>query len=347
MELLALTTPSSSMHLNISMKLHALYQRGRSILVQPNFILAEVTAFRQDARLDDVILRAFAVSIKRLLVSGVVEDYVERFETLTTVRGKIDIAGQLRRRPGISFPLENQFVELTADTAPNRYLLDTLLIVSRLRIAPADIRREARGLADKFRGVQSTRSAETQPHLDIRHSSYEVPVRLATIVRRALSLALGAADARAPGFIIDMNLLFESFLTKALKHAVEEGPHKLVAQGSGRDLYMDRDGEHPIKPDITLWKGDHCTAVADVKYKDVDRRGIRSEDLYQVAAYASVLGLDTAWLLYPGKDDPTELLLLHDTLRVKAVSVDITQPPSDLLAEIQQLADDLAGREVP
>jgi 5-methylcytosine-specific restriction enzyme subunit McrC len=302
---------------------------------------AEVAAFEQGGRLDEVILRALCLSVERLLVDGIVEDYVDRSETLPTVRGRIDIAGQLRVRPGLAFPLENQFTELTSDTPLNRYLLDTLLLVSRMRVASGATRRNARRLADGFRGVRSDAGPHRPPPIDSRHSAYRTVVHLAAIVRNALALALGDSKVRAPGFIVDMNVLFEDFMTAALARAIRVTEHDLVAQGTGCELFLDAGQKHPLKPDITLWKNGACTSVADVKYKDVDSKGIRNEDLYQVAAYAAVLDLNEAWLLYPGKHAPTTLDLIGDTLKVHAVSIDVSLPPSDLLDEIGMLAKKL------
>jgi 5-methylcytosine-specific restriction enzyme subunit McrC len=64
----------------------------------------------------------FDSEMERARVYGLARDYVDVQETLTTIRGRVDIAEQLRRRQLRPFPLECRFQSFTEDTPLNRVL---------------------------------------------------------------------------------------------------------------------------------------------------------------------------------------------------------------------------------
>jgi hypothetical protein len=69
--------------------------------------------YEQDPDLFKAMAWVFEAEVRRALAQGLVRGYQPRSETLTTLRGRIDLAGQLRARQGMPLPLECRFEEYT------------------------------------------------------------------------------------------------------------------------------------------------------------------------------------------------------------------------------------------
>jgi 5-methylcytosine-specific restriction enzyme subunit McrC len=68
------------------------------------------------------LVRFFDAEMERVRVFGLPRDYIETRDTLPTIRGRIDIAEQLRRRQLQPYPLECRFADYTDDIPMNRVL---------------------------------------------------------------------------------------------------------------------------------------------------------------------------------------------------------------------------------
>ena len=102
-------------------------------------------------------------------------------------------------------------------------------------------------------------------------------------------------DVRASGFLIDMNVLFQEFVTQALRETLEVSANTLRAE---KKVYLDVDKQVNMYPDLSWWNGETCTFVGDAKYKKVDDRSAPNSDLYQMLAYATALDLPGGLLIY-------------------------------------------------
>src|SRR5207302_407987 len=119
--------------------------------------------------------------------------------------------------------------------------------------------------------------------------------RLARLVLGGSTLLDAEGTAGAAVFLVDMNLVFESFvefrLTRYLTGRLRVRPQK-------RDR-LDLAGLVRIKPDL-VFEDDHRETVyiADTKYK-VTADGLgREEDYYQLLAYLAAFNQDEGLLIY-------------------------------------------------
>ena len=126
---------------------------------------------------------------------------------------------------------------------------------------------------------------------------------LTELVLRATSFEHFAGPVAVNGFLLDMPLLFEEFVTVALREALESAyGGRVVAQPR---YYLDLAGRVPLRPDIVWRVHDSVIAVIDAKYKAEKPSGYPNADLYQLLAYCTVLGLRTGHLVYAsGNETP-------------------------------------------
>jgi len=287
---------------------------GLEVLVRPKiplrnlFLLLEVglreqdwrdeaAHYERDLQLLPAMVSLFARTAETALARGLYHSYREQHDRLIALRGRPDVA-RLFTRPGLALPVPCRFTEFTADLVENSYLKAA---VSRsLRVAgvqPADRRRlmqhlvtledvaEVGHYADDFDMVVFTRLNE----------HYRPALRLARLVIENLTLrdTLGAVEASS--FMVDMNDLFERFVTERLRHALR-GRLDVKDQQPG---HLDEGRSVAIRPDLVFHSGESTSLVADIKYKLTDESaGGTTADLYQLLAYTTALNLPEGLLIY-------------------------------------------------
>ncbi|MEU2228570.1 restriction endonuclease [Streptomyces sp. NPDC018347] len=307
---------------------------------------------------DDVVpALAHAVErrIEAALRRGVLQGYREVEESALVVRGRIREAEQLRRHFGRTPPVEIAYDAYTADTAENRLLRAAAERLLRLPGVPGPVRRRLAhhrvrlaGAAPLIRGQELPRWRPSR-----LNSRYQPALRLAEAVLRGSSpehRPVGADPLAVDGFLLDMNRLFEDFVTVALREALRE--HGMAARL--QDVHhLDTAGLVRLRPDLVVRTGDGRTpvAVVDAKYKVEKADGLHNADLYQALAYATVLGLREAHLVYAAGRRPERRHEVRGTaagpdgrgVRLYQHSLDLSREPGQLLAALGQLAGRLAG----
>lgn len=306
---------------------------------------------------DDVV-PALAHAVERridaALRQGVQQGYREVAESSLVVRGRIREAEQIRRHFGRTPPVEITYDAYTADTAENRILRAAVERLLRLPGVPGPVRRRLAHqrvrLADALPLVRGQELPRWQPsRLNAR---YQPALRLCEAVLRGSSpehLPPGADPLAVDGFLFDMNQLFEDFVTVALSEALKE--RGLTARLQDPH-HLDTGGVVRIRPDLVVRTGDGRTpiAVVDAKYKVEKGDGRLNGDLYQALAYATVLGLPEAHLVYAAGRLPTRFHEVRGTaagpdgrgVRLYQHSLDLSREPRRLMTALRDLAQRLA-----
>lgn len=291
-----------------------------------------------------------AEATQQIVRDGVLSDYVTREETLTTMRGRLRMSDQFRRRFGQVDRLECRFDEHETDIVENQLLAAGLGIARRV-CADSIVRRQVSrfhtvmGEVCDAAAFEPDVAAAALSDYNRRNERYHTAHELAWLFVRSLALS----DLFAPGsrtsfaFLLDMNLLFERFVTRLLQDAFAGTPVQVHAQYRDTSLIV----EEPLGrryaaviPDILLeWQDDHGRRrlPIDAKYKLYDEGKVDPADVYQTFfygyAYARPIDHDRddvrALILYPRttSTDGTRLRVLSESgatsARIRAVPVDV------------------------
>ena len=287
---------------------------GLQVLVRPKiplrnlFLLLEVGLRERDWRdeatryettgdLLPALVSFFARAAETTLARGLYHSYRERHDRLVAMRGRIDMDRQLTR-PGVAIPTACRFTDFTADLIENSYMKAA---VSRsLRVA----------------GVQPVDRRRLMQHLvtledvgDVRHhpadydsvvftrlnEHYKPALRLARLVLENLTLQDAIGETQASSFMLDMNELFERFVTERLRRALRGR----LAVKDQQTSHLDAERRVAIRPDLTFGSSGSTRFVADIKYKLTDdSAGGPNADLYQLLAYTTALDLPEGMLIY-------------------------------------------------
>ncbi|MGW7524458.1 McrC family protein [Streptomyces sp. NPDC054783] len=305
---------------------------------------------------DDVvpaIAHAVERQIDRALRQGILQGYREVEESALVVRGRLREAEQIRRHFGRTPPVEIVYDAYTADTAENRILRAVAERMLRLPDVPGPVRRRLAHQRVRLADVKPLIRGQELPRWQPSrlNSRYQPALRLAEAVLHGTSpehRPAGADPLAVDGFLLDMNKLFEDFVTSALREALRErgltarlqDPHHLDLAGLVR-----------IRPDLVVRTGDGRAplAVVDAKYKVEKADGLLNADLYQALAYATVLGLPEAHLVYAAGRQPERFHEVRGTaagpdgrgMRLYQHSLDLSREPVQLLTAIREITDRL------
>jgi 5-methylcytosine-specific restriction enzyme subunit McrC len=125
---------------------------------------------------------------------------------------------------------------------------------------------------------------------------------LCRLLLDGLEPAEAAGTVPTPAFLLDMERVWERYVTRAVVDAFAGTAANVsvqVGHAAGRD---DRGRVIRMRPDVTVDRGGRPRVVVDAKWKRPGR-GAAAEDLYQVLAYCAALGAERAVLVYPGRRD--------------------------------------------
>lgn len=300
------------------------------------------------SNLVDLICQMLNDEADGLIREGLLQDYVPREETLTAVRGKLRLRDQFLRRYGQVDLLECAFDEFEGDILENRIVGAGLLAARRLT-SNWEIRERAARLESVFAEVASYGAldpelADSMLVYHRRNEHYRSAHEWAFMLleHSRIRELFDAGDRRVSAFLINMNTLFERFVTRLLTDAYvgsdvrvssqRRTPSVIVDEASGRTYAQ-------IIPDIMLTSNSperRSRLPIDAKYKLYDQGGIAQSDIYQTFMYAIAFGdpngpTPATVIIYPGDTTgrATDLAILREgktrSARIHCLSLNVPE----------------------
>lgn len=300
----------------------------------------------------DHLLAAFAElftrKVEHTLATGVLRSYRQHQERETVLRGRIDVP-RLMRLAGLPTPIPCRYDELTADIDENRYLKAAVRRLLRVPGVQPSTRTRLRRVLVQLEGVTDTslRPEDLDGFTPTRLSRYyDGALRLARLVLANLGFVDRAGDNDASSFMLDMNDLFQRWVTDRLRRHLR-----------GR-LTVDAEppmhlGEHrlvPMAPDLAFRQGGSIVYVGDVKYKLTDTGLGRASDYYQLLAYTTVTGLPAGVLIYCQHTSTTpqrSLTVQRSGHQLRTYPLDLQGDQAAVESSIAALADWIAAAAEP
>lgn len=278
---------------------------------------------------------------ERALRQGLLQGYRTVDETAPVLRGRLREVDQMHRHRGQPWPLEICHDEFTVDTPENQILRTAVDRMRRVPRVGAAARRRLHRLAVRL--ADATVLSPGQPVPAWRPSRlntrYQPALRLAELVLRATSFEFGEGAVPVNGLLLEMWQVFEDFVTTALREELETAHGGRVHGQPVR--HLDLAGRVKLEPDILWLKQGRVAVVVDAKYKS--RRP--NDDLYQLLAYCTALGLPRGHLLYAaGAERPVVHTVRNAGVEIVCDALDLARPPAHLLAQIRRLGAALVGQ---
>ena len=297
--------------------------------------------FTDESALPDALAMALASHARRAFSRGLLHGYITVEESLHTVRGRIRFDEQMRRRFGMLLPVEVRYDEFTDDILANRLVKAAAYRLRGMRLRWPKARAGLGWIAAMLENVSFVEFPPNDvPEVEIgrlnRH--YAGVVVLSRLILRHSAFEAERGGVRASGFLMDMNVVFQEFVTVALREAL--GVSERVF-GESSISSLDVGGNVRLRPDLVWRESSAPVFVGDAKYKRVRIQSIPNADLYQLHAYVTALDLPGGMLVY-AKDEgvsksPTHTVR-HTGKRLEVAALDLEQPLDDVIADVGRLA---------
>ena len=307
--------------------------------------------FEDAETLPDAMSLSLAVAARKAFERGLLHGYRTEEESLHTVRGRIRMNDQLRRRFGIPFPIEVRYDEFTEDIVANQLVKAAAWQLGRMRLRSPKARDGLREIAARLGNVSLVEfPLHDVPEVTFNrlNERYREVVMLSRLVLRRRLFESGRGTVPAPGFHMNMNVVFQRFITQALREALGVSDRTLRSDNHPDDhslptiwLAKDDGGQDCIKlkPDLSWWEGSRCTFVGDAKYKRIESINVPNADLYQLLAYTTALDLPGGLLIYAkGERQPDSYQVRNAGKRLEIAEIDLADDLDELLRRVDELA---------
>ena len=260
----------------------------------------------------DLVVLVLVEETRSLMRSGLLRDYRPVDDSLPTLRGRLRSRDQVLRRYGQLQALECSFDEYDGNVVENQLLAAAFHAVRR-RVRDDGLRAACAQLCSVLDSVCTVHRTDADWYeqrivYGRRNGAYRAAHELALLVLRACAFDDSAESSGSPfAFMINMNTVFERFLTRLLRDAHSGTDIICRSQSSLTRIIMDHETGKPyqsVRPDIVIEHPRTGRSVPiDVKYKLYANKKLEREDVYQLFLYAYALATDAsnrrAGLLYP------------------------------------------------
>ena len=300
--------------------------------------------FPDEVALPDALALALWNAARRAFGRGLLHGYIVHEEALQTVRGRIRFNEQIRRRFGIPLPVEVRYDEFTDDILANRLVKAA---VERLGRSGLRSKKARTGLGWVWAMLDNVSLVDYRPKdvpevkFDRLNEHYKSVVALARLVLRHGAFESGRGEVRAQGFLMDMNVVFQEFLTVALREVLGVSDRVF---GEDWISTLDVQGGIKLKPDLVWKDGTSYKFIGDAKYKRIKDERIPNADVYQMLAYMTSLKLQSGMLIYAkGEADDITYTLRNSGKELHLATLDLSGNLDEILKRVEELGSKIKG----
>ena len=295
------------------------------------------TAMPAGRKFIEALAALYTAELDVALDQGLHRDYRRTSETVSHLRGRLDVQRQLQRQGPAPTEFECTFDELTADTTVNRGVLYATVLLSRLvrdRALSQALDRHHQRLRRRVT-LTSIRVIDLESiELTRLASHYTDLFRLTKLVLRSLYIEELSAGGRASfALLVDMNEVFEKVVVRGVREvAATRKGWSVKGQASSQSLVTGGKRTFTIRPDVLVLRGDGSpVVVGDAKWKlddpDSTNREPSTSDVYQLIAYQLAHDVPGA-LFYPEQENRVaSQYTVHGLHELQTVEIPILERP--------------------
>ncbi|MFA9399350.1 MAG: McrC family protein [Clostridiaceae bacterium] len=252
----------------------------------------------------EVFINMFLEELGLLIKKGVKSNYILREDNLYYYKGKLDINKHIRNNIVNKERFYLQFDEYSKNTAENRIIKSTLLLL-KLKTNRNSLQKSIRKylfILDEITPSYNIKGDFSKCINNRMMSEYDNILRWCRIFLDGKSFLNYKGDNIAYSLLFPMEKVFENYVAKQIKNHEGFKDCKIYTQHSKYYL-LENPKLFKLKPDIVMEKG-NTIIILDTKWKllknDLSLNyGISQSDLYQMYAYVKKYNSKNVILLYP------------------------------------------------
>ena len=334
-----------------------------SVLNKSEYRALATEDFDNAAELCAAILeRSVSLQLKR----GLGQEYVNRTEARSSLRGKIEVTESVKSQTIWRRQLVCSYDEFSVDTTMNRVIKATVALLVRSDISKAR-KKSLKKLMVFFADVREIdlHTVDWNMRYDRNNRTYRMLMAVCWLVVKGLLQTQSDGSVRMMDFFDEqrMSRLYERFI---LEYYRREHP-RLHASAPHIDWVLDDNFSHGLpkmRSDVTL---SACgrVLIIDAKYYTstmqtyYEKKTVKSGNLYQIFAYVKNkqiaferAGEDTevsGMLLYAATDEdiqPDATYRMSGN-RISATTLDLDRPFVEIRAQLDGIADTLTAPSAP
>lgn len=268
-----------------------------------------------------ILIKGVSLQIKR----GLGKEYVSQSESLSALRGKVDISASIKQQSMLKRQLVCNYDEFSVNSYMNQIIRTTMDILLRSNISKAR-RKQIRRLLIYFSEVDSLdcESINWKLQYNRNNQTYQMLISICYLILKGLLQTTSDGSAKLMDFLDEQRMcrLYEKFILEFYRKEYPE-----IKVSASQISWNTDDGYTEMLPvmqsDIMLKKGEK-TLVIDAKYyahttqTQYYKNTLHSGNLYQIYTYVKNLDVDntgdvSGLLLYAKTD---ELLLPNNEYKM-------------------------------
>jgi 5-methylcytosine-specific restriction enzyme subunit McrC len=341
--------PIQNIYYMLSYAFRILRKRGyRNVATEQFHNVADLCA--------EILIKGVSIQLKR----GLGREYIEKTESLSLLRGRIEIAESLKESTKLQNKLICSYDDFSVNSYLNRIIKTTMVLLLRAKI-DKERKKKLRKLLVFFGDVELldvyTINWKIQYHRN--NQTYRMLISICYLVLKGLLQTRSAGTTRLMDFFDDplMWRLYETFIFEYFR---QEFP-RIKVNASNINWALDDDMSDMLptmQSDITLIYKDKVLIIDAKYYRSITLQRysdpkLRSSHLYQIFAY--VKNMDAAssniphevsgMLLYAGTDEekqPDHTYLMSGN-KISVKTLDLNCDFSEVAAQLNKIAEEHLG----
>lgn len=307
--------------------------------------------------IQDLFSAILAIGVAGQVKQGLHKEYIEKTETLSSLRGKIDMASTIQLKMQRKAQLACEFDELSDNITLHQIIKTTLLLLIRSKQVKPSNKLKLKKVLLFFGGIDEIAPSAIrwdQLRYHRNNQSYRMLMNICRLVLDGLLLTTEKGEQKLATFLDDqkMSRLYEKFVLEYYrKHYPElKARPSQIAWDVDDDFY---DFLPTMQTDITLTKGEK-TLIIDTKYygrimqtiEQYSSRTLHSNNMYQIYTYVKNkdtgrTGNVSGLLLYAKTDE--EITLDQDYWmggnRIGVRTLDLNQAFGGIAGQLDKIAE--------
>lgn len=302
----------------------------------------------------EILYRGVSMQLKQ----GLYRTYLERNESFSTLRGRLNINGTIKNRIQHRPVLSCEYDELSVNNLFNRILKSTIVLLVQSRELQAKRKKQLRSILPFFNDIDDEdlgRVMWNSLQFQRNNRSYRMLMNICYFITEGMLMTTDSGNIRMPMFSEEQRMcrLFERFVLNYYKQhypSLSVNADSIDWNFSGEVGYG-KEFLPYMQSDITLHYSDK-TLVIDTKYygkmmqTHFDKRSIYSGNMYQIYSYVKNMdrehsGKVSGMLLYARTEEEIEpdLDVVIDGNRFLVKTLDLNQEFNAIRAQLNEFIE--------